>query len=143
MTVSQRTEHMVYGPSGLRSEDEDFRTLRNRVFEGICRKVLQNNQDWFHGIEIVEDSAGGFYDKRSADEYQYSGDQAYYRQALEKIYRPLVEANLLVENENNNFTIPEDSKFREICRKQLSRKSYIGWDEFMNDVKSASNNDNK
>jgi hypothetical protein len=62
--------------------------------------------------------------------------------ALSLLQRPnsemqmLVQAGLFVENENNTFTIPQDSPLRKICREQLSGKSYIEWDEFMADVRA-------
>jgi hypothetical protein len=38
---------------GLRSEEEDFRTLRNRMLECICEEAMKQKKDpqWFHGIE--------------------------------------------------------------------------------------------
>jgi hypothetical protein len=129
---------MEHGGSGLRSEDEDFEILRERIIEGVCEKILSKSiTTTFHGIEMVKDYAGGFFDKMSADEYEFSGDHPYYRQVLERIYRPLIEEGLMVENENNNFIIPHDSRLRDICRRQLSGKTYIKWDDFWDSVKSS------
>jgi hypothetical protein len=77
-----------------------------------------------------------FFDQKTADKYKYSDEETYYRQVLPNVYRPLVQEGLLVENENNTFTIPQDSPLRKICREQLSGKSYIAWDEFMAHVRA-------
>ena len=66
-----------------------------------------------------------------------SVENPFYRRVHDEIYRLLVEADLMVENENNTFTIPIDSGLRNICRKQLRDKSYIMWDDFWNDVEST------
>lgn len=129
---------MEYGVSGLRSEEEDFRILRNRMLECICEETMKQKKDpqWFHGIEMVEECARGFFDQKTADKYRYSDEKTYYRQVLPNVYGPLVQEGLLVENENNTFTIPQDSPLRKICREQLSGKSYIEWDEFMAHVRA-------
>jgi hypothetical protein len=85
---------------------------------------------------MVEECARGFFDQKTADKYQYSDEETYYQQVLPNVYRPLVQAGLLVENENNTFNIPQDSPLRKICREQLSGKSYIEWDEFTADVRA-------
>ena len=56
---------MEYGVSGLRSEEEYFRMLRNRMIECICEKAMKREPDpqWFHGVEMVEEFAKGFFDK--------------------------------------------------------------------------------
>jgi hypothetical protein len=64
------------------------------------------------------------------EQYEFSGEHEYYRHTLERIYRPLGKNGLLQENENNNFTIPEDRGLHEICRKELIDKAYIDWDDF-------------
>jgi hypothetical protein len=58
----------------------------------------------FHGVDMVRDCAGGFLDEQGVNQFQFSGEHEYYKQVLE--YRPLVDLKLMVENENNNFTIP-------------------------------------
>jgi hypothetical protein len=61
---------------GLRSEEEDFRTLRNRMLECICEEAMKQKKDpqWFHGIEMVEECARGFFEQKTADKYQYSDE---------------------------------------------------------------------
>ena len=86
---------------------------------------------------IVLECARGFLDQLGIDEYQFSGEHPFYRRVHDEIYRLLVEADLMVENENNTFTIPIDSGLRNICRKQLRDKSYIMWDDFWKDVEST------
>lgn len=77
-----------------------------------------------------------FLDQKTANKYQSSDEETYYQQVLPNVYRPLVQEGLLVENENNTFTIPQDSPLCEICKEQLTGKSYIEWDEFMVDVRA-------
>jgi hypothetical protein len=84
----------------------------------------------FHGIDMVKKCARGFFDQKGVDEYQFSGEHEFYKHVLERIYRPLAEAMLIEEYENNNFRIPPESKLCELCRKEIERKAYIQWNEF-------------
>lgn len=86
---------------------------------------------------MIKECAKGFLDLLGVDEYQFSGEHQFYQRVHDEIYRLLVEADLMVENENNTFTIPIDSGLRNICRKQLRDKSYIKWDDFWKDVEST------
>lgn len=122
---------MEHGVSGIRSEEEDFRMLRNRIIECICREVLNNNLTSFHGVEMIERCARGFLYQKGVDQYQFSGEHEYYKYVLERIYKPLVELGLIHEYENNNFVIPEGSRLRDICRRELSRKQSIEWDKIV------------
>lgn len=91
---------------------------------------------WFHGIEMVEECARGFFDKKTGDKFRWSDEQTYYREVLPNVYRPLVQEGLLVENESDTFTIPQDSLLREMCPKEFVGKAYIEWDDFMAAVRS-------
>ena len=115
--------------AGLRSEDEDFRTLRNLIIYGLCYDITQNNLKSFHGVDMVKKWAKGFLDNKGVDQYQFSGDHPYYMQVLENVYRPLVERRLVDEYENNTFKIPDDSRLHNICRNELRRGDvrYIEW----------------
>ena len=62
---------MEYAPN-VRSEEEYFRTLRNRIIECICREILHKKRTTFHGIDMIEDCVRGFYDKSEGDKYQFS-----------------------------------------------------------------------
>ncbi|MGH9984276.1 MAG: hypothetical protein ACRD8W_10005 [Nitrososphaeraceae archaeon] len=88
---------------------------------------------------MIEECARGFFDQKTADKFRFSDEQTYYQQVLPGIYRPLVQEGLLVENENNTFTIPQHSRLREICGGHLVGKVYIGWDDFMADVRALKN----
>ncbi|MPZ07820.1 MAG: hypothetical protein GEU26_15640 [Nitrososphaeraceae archaeon] len=122
---------MEHGPSGLRSEDEYFQILRNRILECICEKVLRDkNLQWFHSVDLMKECAKGFLDELGVDQYQFIGEYPFYQQVHDKILRPLVDADLMIENGNNNFTIKPDSKLHDICKKQLKGKAYISWDHF-------------
>lgn len=104
--------------------------LDNRIIECICRKTVYNKMSTFHGIDMIRERARGFLDKTKADKYQFSGEDEDYKLVLERFYRPLVKHRLIVENENNNFTIPAGSRLHKICRKELSGKEYINWKDF-------------
>jgi hypothetical protein len=84
----------------------------------------------FHGVDMIRECARAFLDKAKADKYQFTGEDEDYELALERFYRPLVRHRFIVENENNNFTIPADSRLHEICSNELSGKEYINWKDF-------------
>lgn len=114
--------------AGIRSEEEYFQILRNRVMWCICNKLINSGRT-FHAVDLVRECAGGFYDKDAAAEYEFSGTQEEYTQLLQRIYRPLVEEGMLEENENNNYTIPEGSALERICRRELEGgKMFIEFD---------------
>ena len=118
--------------SGQKSEEEYFDMLRSRILECICDRTMSNGPQWFHSVDMIAECARGFFDKLGVDQYQFSGNYPFYQQVHDEIYRPLVDAGLMVENENNTFSIPPDSRLRNICRRQLTGKSYILWNEFWN-----------
>src|SRR5919202_3588977 len=91
--------------SGLRTEDDDFRILRNLIIYGICYEVTHRNLTKFNGVDMVKNWARGFLDKKGVDQYQFSGEHPYYRDVVEGVYRPLVDVGLIEEFENNNFVI--------------------------------------
>jgi hypothetical protein len=124
---------MEYG-IGQKSEEEYFDSLRSRILECICKRIESDEPDWFHSVDMIKKCAKGFLDKLGVDEYQFSGEHPFY-QVHDEVYRPLVDAGLMVENENNTFTIPTDSRLRNICREQLKDKSYILWNEFWNEYR--------
>jgi hypothetical protein len=111
-----------------RTEEEYYAILRDRIIECVCHEVTaDNNLEFFHGVDMVRRCVGGFLNKEAADQYEFSGEHEYYKHALERIYRPLIDLGLLSESENNNYW----PRLREICRKELSNKSYIIWDDFL------------
>jgi len=120
-----------------RTEEEYFQILRDRIIECICEKILRNKMTTFHGVDMVRDCAGGFLDEKGADQFQFSGEHEYYKHVLERIYRPLVDMGLINENENHNFSVPEDSRLRDVCRSELSNKSYIKWADFLQKIQSS------
>jgi hypothetical protein len=86
---------------------------------------------------MIKECARDLLDQLGVDVYQFSGEHPFYQRVHDEIYRLLVEADLIVENENNTFIIPLDSGLRNICRKQVRNKSYITWDDFWKDVEST------
>jgi hypothetical protein len=120
---------MEFGVSGIKTEEEYFEILRNRIIECICRELLSSNLTTFHGVDMIKRCAKAFLDERGVDQYEFSGEHEYYRHVLERIYRPLAERGLINEYENYNFKIPEGSRLRDICRKELAGREYIIWDE--------------
>ena len=136
MIVSQWNRSMEHGVSGQKSEEEYFDMFRSRILGCICNRIISNEPSSFHSVDMIKECARGFLDQLGVDEYQFSGEP-FYRRVHDEIYRLLVEADLMVENENNTFTIPIDSGLRNICRKQLRDKSYVMWDDFWKDVEST------
>jgi hypothetical protein len=118
-----------------RTQEEDLAILRDRIIECICREILTNNMKWFHGVDMIKKCVHGFLDEKATDEYQFSGEHPYYKHALERIYRPLIDLGLLSESENNNYWINED-RFPDICRRELRSKEYIKWDDFLRIAKN-------
>jgi hypothetical protein len=104
----------------------DLSMLDDRIIECICRK-LDHTMVTFHGVDMIGECAKGFLDKARADKFQFTGEDSIYKVALERFYRPLVKHGFILENENNNFTIPADSKLHDICKKELSGKD---WKDF-------------
>ena len=137
MIVSQWNRSMEHGVSGQKSEEEYFDMFRSRILGCICNRIISNEPTSFQSVDMIKECARGFLDQLGVDEYQFSGEHPFYRRVHDEIYRLLVEADLMVENENNTFTIPIDSGLRNICRKQLRDKSYIMWDDFWKDVEST------
>ena len=137
MIVSQWNRSMEHGVSGQKSEEEYFDLFRSRILGCICNRIISNEPSSFHSVDMIKECARGFLDQLGVDEYQFSGEHPFYRRVHDEIYRLLVEADLMVENENNTFTIPIDSGLRNICRKQLRDKSYVMWDDFWKDVEST------
>ena len=137
MIVSQWNRSMEHGVSGQKSEKEYFDILRSRILECICSRIISNEPTSFHSVDMIKECAKGFLDQLGLDVYQFSGEHPFYQRVHDEIYRLLVEADLMVENENNTFTISLDSGLRNICRKQLRDKSYIKWDDFWKDVEST------
>ena len=137
MIVSQWNRSMEHGVSGQKSEEEYFDMFRSRILGCICNRIISNEPTSFHSVDMIKECARGFLDQLGVDEYQFSGEHPFYRRVHDEIYRLLVEADLMVEYENNTFTIPIDSGLRNICRKQLKDKSFVMWDDFWNDVEST------
>ena len=137
MIVSQWNRSMEHGVSGQKSEEEYFDMFRSCILGCICNRIISNEPTSFHSVDMIKECARGFLDHLGVDEYQFSGKHPFYRRVHDEIYRLLVEADLMVENENNTFTIPIDSGLRNICRKQLKDKSYVMWDDFWKDVEST------
>ena len=137
MIVSQWNRSMEHGVSGQKSEEEYFDMFRSRILGCICNRIISNEPTSFHSVDMIKECARDCLDQLGVDEYQFSGEHPFYRRVHDEIYRLLVEADLMVENENNTFTIPIDSGLRNICRKQLKDKSYIMWDDFWKDVEST------
>ena len=137
MIVSQWNRSMEHGVSGQKSEEEYFDMFRSRILGCICNRIISNEPTSFHSVDMIKECARGFLDQLGVDEYQFSGEHPFYRRVHDEIYRLLVEADLMVENENNTFTIPIDSGLRNICRKQLRDKSFVMWDDFWKDVEST------
>ena len=133
MIVSQWNRSMEHGVS----EEEYFDMFRSRILGCMCNRIISNEPTSFHSVDMIKECARGFLDQLGVDEYQFSGEHPFYRRVHDEIYRLLVEADLMVENENNTFTIPIDSGLRNICRKQLKDKSYVMWDDFWKDVEST------
>jgi hypothetical protein len=92
-----------------RTEEEYFKTLRDRVIECVCREIKSANEVTFHGVDMIRRCVGGFLDKGGADQYQFSGEHEYYKHVLERVYRPLLDMGLMAEYENNNYVIPVNS----------------------------------
>ena len=118
-----------------RTEEEDLEILRDRIIECICQGLLSKNLTTFHGVEMVKRCARGFLDERGIDQYQFSGEHEYYNHILERVYRPLVDQGVINEYENNNYKISSSSRLHEICRIELSQKSYIKWNDFWRSAK--------
>lgn|SRR5687768_12811307 len=137
MIVSQWNRLMEHGVSGQKSEEEYFDMLRNRILECICDRIISNEPTSFHSVDMIKECARDLLDQLGVDVYQFSGEHPFYQRVHDEIYRLLVEADLIVENENNTFIIPLDSGLRNICRKQVRNKSYITWDDFWKDVEST------
>jgi hypothetical protein len=114
---------------GEKETEYYFRILRNRIIECICRGASRDNMKTFHGVDMVERCARGFLDQQEADKYRYSGEDEYYKHVLQRVYKPLVKRGLLVENENNYYSI-KGSRLRNMCRDELQSKEYIIWEEF-------------
>jgi hypothetical protein len=129
---------MVFGKSRQKIEEEYFVILKDRILECICELIISNKPAWFHSVDMIKECARGFLDQFGVDQYQFSGEHPFYHQVHDEILRPLVDADLLVENQNNNFTIPPDSRIHNICRRELQGKSYIKWDDFWVDSKAIS-----
>jgi hypothetical protein len=114
--------------AGIRSEEEYFIILRNRVMWCICKR-LQEGKRTFHAVDLVNECAGGFYDQRAAAEFEFRGSQEEYSQLLRRVYTPLVEQGMLEEYENNNYKIPEGSALERICERELSGgREYINYE---------------
>ena len=97
--------------------------------ECLC-KMISDNKRSFHGVDTVKLCARAFLDEKGVNQYEFSGEHEYYKHVLEQIYRPLVQRHLLLEYENNNFKIPEDSKLEDICKRLLGGgRTYIEWNE--------------
>ena len=128
---------MEHGVSGQESEGEYFDMLRSRILECICDRIISNKPTSFHSTDMIKECASGFLDQLGVDVHQFSEEHPFYQRVHDEVYRLLVEADLMVEHENNTFTIPLDSGLRNICRKQLRDKSYIIWDDFWKDVEST------
>jgi hypothetical protein len=131
---------MEHGVGGQKSEEEYFDMLRSRILECICNHIISNGglgPTSFHSVDMIKECTRGFLDQLGVDKYQFSGEHPFYQRVHDEIYRLLVEADLMIENENNTFTIPIDSGLRNICRKQLRDKSYVLWDDFWKDVEST------
>ena len=96
---------MEHGVSGQKSEEEYFDMLRNRILECICDRIISNKPTSFHSLDMIKECARGFLDQLDVDVYQFSGEHPFYHRVYDEIYRLLVEADLIVKNENNTFTI--------------------------------------
>jgi len=94
---------------------KDFETLRNLIVVCICREININNMRTFHGVDMIKNCVRGFLDERGIAQYEFSGEHDYYKDVLQRIYRPLAESGLIQEYENNNFVIPADSRLMERC----------------------------
>jgi hypothetical protein len=103
------------------------------------RELNVNNIRTFHGVDMIKNCARGFLDERGIAQYEFSGEHDYYKDVLHRIYRPLAESGLIQENENNNFTIPADSRLHDICRTEINGKAYIIWKDFRSLIYKAHN----
>ena len=109
---------------------KDFETLRNLIVVCICREININNMRTFHGVDMIKNCVRGFLDERGIAQYEFSGEHDYYKDVLQRIYRPLAESGLIQEYENNNFVIPADSRLHDICETEINGKVYIIWENF-------------
>ncbi len=120
-----------------RTEDDYFESLRDLIIYCICMELQSRDPrelTTFHGVEMIKRCAKGFFERQEVDQYQFSGEHEYYRHVLERIYRPLVDLGLLVENETNIFSVPSNSRLYNICKSELSRKSDIKWRDFVSRI---------
>ncbi len=109
MIVSQWNRSMEHGVSGQESEGEYFDMLRSRILECICDLIISNKPTSFHSTDMMKECARGLLDQLGVDVHQFSGEHPFYQRVHDEVYRLLVEADLMVEHENNTFTIPLDS----------------------------------
>lgn len=124
-SASQETGFKV---AGIKTEEEEFEILRDRILWCICNNLLSNNRRTFHAADMISDCARAFYNEKEIEQYKITGEHEYYKPVLEKIYKPLVERGLIVEYKKNNFRIPEGSKLEKIC-KSSENKAYMRWNE--------------
>jgi hypothetical protein len=111
-----------FNVSIAKREEEYADILRDRIMERICSEIRYNNKRSFHRVDLV---TAAFFDQAEDDKYRYSTQDTEYTRLLGLVYRPLVECGLIVENENNNFTVTD--AFPTLCQRELQSKSYIDW----------------
>lgn len=127
-TATQQIPPTDIRVAGIRTEQEDFELLRDRILWCICHNLISKNRRTFHGADMISECARGFYDAEGIAQYKSTGEHEYYTPVLEKIYGPLIERGLIEEYEKNNYRIPEGSKLEYIC-KLSEDKAYMKWNE--------------
>ena len=97
MIVSQWNRLMEHEASGQKSEMEYFDILKSRILKCTCSRIISNEPTSFHDVDMIKECARGVLDQLGVDEYQFSGEHPFYQRVHDEIYRPLVEADLMVE----------------------------------------------
>lgn len=134
LTIVDKKEDLPIEPSfevpvpAVKTETEYFDILRDRIIWCICHNLMSKNRRTFHAADMVTECAGAFLDKEGIQKYKLTGEHEYYKNTLEKIYKPLVQHGLIEEYEKNEYRIPEGSRLEKIC-KASENKAYMRWDE--------------
>ena len=51
----------------IRTEEEYFDILRDRIIKCICRETLDKKIGWFHGVDMIKRCARGFLDEKGVN----------------------------------------------------------------------------
>ena len=116
----------------VRDDERDFEILRDRILWCICHNLISKKRRAFHAADMVDECAGAFHDEEGIKKYRLTGEHEYFKNTLEKIYKPLVDRGLIEEYEKNNYRIPEGSRLEKIC-KASENKAYMRWEEIDRD----------